>query len=80
MRISVDIPLQDSRLFSGEATNDILIFLSRNTTGSFSLTELADAVGYTQPTITKAVNVLSSNDLVGETREGSRRLVQIVTD
>ncbi len=79
-RISVDIPLQDSRLFSGEATNDILLFLTRNPTGSFSLTDIADAVGYSQPTITKAVDVLSSNDLVIATRDGSRRLVQINHD
>lgn len=76
-RITVDIPLQDSRLFKGEATDDILLFLTRHHDESFSMTDIAKAVGYTRPTITKTVDVLSNNDLVVEERDGSRRLVQI---
>lgn len=76
-RITVDIPLQDSRLFKGEATDDILLFLTRHHDESFSMTDLAKAVNYSRPTITKTVDVLSNNDLVVEERDGSRRLVQI---
>ncbi len=76
-RITIDIPLQDNRLFKGEATDDILLFLTRHHDESFSITDIAEAVGYTRPTITKTVDVLSNNDLVVEERDGPRRLVQI---
>ncbi|QZP36341.1 nucleotidyltransferase domain-containing protein [Halobaculum magnesiiphilum] len=79
-RVTVDIPLRDGRLFKSEATDDILLFLIRHHGESFSMTEIAEAVDYTRPTITKAVDVLSNNDLVVEERDGSRRLVQINRD
>ncbi len=80
IRITVDIPVRDGRLFSGEATDEILLFLTRNHDESFSMTDVAEAVDYTRPTITKTVDVLSNNDLVVEERDGSRRLVQINRD
>jgi predicted nucleotidyltransferase len=76
-QITVDIPLRDSRLFKSEATDDIVLFLTRNHTESFSMTDIAEAVDYTRPTITKVVDVLSNNDIVVEERDGARRLVQI---
>jgi predicted nucleotidyltransferase len=41
------------------------------------MTDIAKAVDYSRPTITKTVDVLSNNDLIVEEREGTRRLVQI---
>lgn len=79
-QVTVDIPLRDGRLFKSEATNEILLFLLRHHDESFSMTEIAEAVGYTRPTITKTIDVLSNNDLVIEERDGSRRLVQINRD
>ncbi|TYL36083.1 nucleotidyltransferase [Natronococcus pandeyae] len=79
-RISVDLPLQDDRLFKGDATDDILLFLIRHRDESFSMTDIAEVVDYTRPTITKTVDVLSNNDLVVEERDGSRRMVQINRD
>lgn len=79
-QISVDLPLQDDRLFKGGATDDILLFLMRHRDESFSMTNIAEAVDYTRPTITKTVDVLSNNDLVVEERDGSRRMVQINRD
>jgi predicted nucleotidyltransferase/biotin operon repressor len=79
-QITVDIPLQDGRLFKGEATADILLFLSRHHDESFSMTDIAEAVGYSRPTITKTIDILSNSDLVVEERAGSRRLVQINRD
>lgn len=79
-RVTVDIPLRDGRLFKSEAADDILLFLIRHHSESFSMTEIAEALDYTRPTITKAVDVLSNNDLVVEERDGSRRLVQINRD
>ncbi|MGQ3330799.1 nucleotidyltransferase domain-containing protein [Halorubrum sp. FL23] len=80
IQIFIDLPLQDDRLLSGDATADILLFLTRHHDESFSMTDLADAVGYTRPTITKTVDTLSKNDLVVEEHDGTRRLVQINRD
>ncbi|MFP9062522.1 nucleotidyltransferase domain-containing protein [Natrialbaceae archaeon A-chndr2] len=79
-QITVDIPPRDERLFKGDATDEILLFLIRNRDESFSMTDIAEAVDYSRPTITKTVDVLSNNDLVVEERNGSRRLVQINRD
>ncbi|MDB9234957.1 nucleotidyltransferase domain-containing protein [Halorubrum ezzemoulense] len=80
IQISIDLPLQDDRLLSGDATADILLFLTRHHDESFSITNLADAIGYTRPTITKTVDTLSRNDLVIEEHDGPLRLVQINRD
>lgn len=80
IQISIDLPLQDDRLLSGDATADILLFLTRHHDESFSITDLADAIGYTRPTITKTVDTLSKNDLVIEEHDGPLRLVQINRD
>jgi predicted nucleotidyltransferase len=75
--ISLDIPVQDANIFKSQAVHDILSFLTRYHTDEFSITELTDAVDYSQPTITKAVNILVANDLVTDRRDGNARLVQI---
>ncbi|ELY95767.1 nucleotidyltransferase [Natrialba hulunbeirensis JCM 10989] len=79
-RIEVDIPPQSGGLFRSEATDEILLFLSRHHDESFSITDIAETVDYTRPTITKTVDILSDNDLVVEERDGTRRLVQINRD
>jgi len=75
--ISLDIPVQDAGIFKSQAVNDILSFLTRYHTDKFSITELTDAVDYSQPTITKSVDILVANDLVTDRRDGNARLVQI---
>ncbi len=75
--ISLDIPAQDADIFKSQAVHDILSLLSRYHTDEFSITELTDAVDYSQPTITKAVDILAANDLVTDRRDGNTRLVQI---
>jgi predicted nucleotidyltransferase len=75
--ISLNVPAQDADLFKSQAVHDILAFLTRYHTDEFSITELTDAVDYSQPTITKAVNILAANDLVTDRRDGNTRLVQI---
>ncbi|WP_302081115.1 nucleotidyltransferase domain-containing protein [Salinibaculum rarum] len=75
--ISLEIPAQDADIFKSQAVHDILSFLTRYHTDEFSITELTDAVDYSQPTITKAVNILAANDLVTDRRNGNTRLVQI---
>jgi predicted nucleotidyltransferase len=44
------------------------------------MVELADAVDYSRPTITKAVDTLVANNLVTDRREGNTRLTQINRD
>ncbi|PSP37924.1 nucleotidyltransferase [Halobacteriales archaeon QH_7_65_31] len=75
--ISLDIPVQDANIFKSQAVYDILSFLTRYHTDEFSITELTDAVDYSQPTITKTVDILVANDLVTDRRDGNARLVQI---
>ncbi|WP_049907437.1 nucleotidyltransferase domain-containing protein [Haloferax elongans] len=75
--ISLDIPAQDTNLFKSQAVHEVLLFLSRYHTDSFSITELADAVDYSQPSISKAVDVLTANNLVIDRREGNTRLVHV---
>lgn len=76
-RISLDIPAQDTRLFKSQAVHDVLSFLSRYHADEFSITELADAVDYSRPTITKAVDTLVANDLITDRRDGNTRLTQV---
>jgi len=79
-QVRVDIPLQDERLFAGEAMSEALLFLIRHRDESFSMVDIAEAVGYTRPPVTKAIDILSNNDLVVEERDGTRRMVHINRD
>lgn len=76
-KITLDIPVQDSSLFGSQAVHKVLAFVSRYHTEEFSITELTDAVEYSQPSISKAVDILAANDLVTDRREGNTRVVQI---
>lgn len=76
-KIALDIPAQNTNLFASQSVHAVLSFLSRYHTDEFSITELADAVDYSQPSISKAVDVLAANDLVTERRDGNARLVRI---
>lgn len=75
--IVLDIPAQDTSIFSSQAVHDVLSFLYRYHTDEFSITELANAVDYSQPSVSKAVDVLVANDLVVERREGNTRTAHI---
>ena len=77
MRILLDIPSQNTDLFRSQAVHDLLSFLSRYHTDEFSITELTDAVDYSQPTVSKAIDVLTANDLIVDRREGPTRVVHI---
>ncbi len=77
LRILLDIPPRTDDLFGSTATNEVLLFLARHHTEEFSISDLVEAVDYSQPSISKAVTVLSENNLVVERREGNTRWVQI---
>jgi len=76
-RIALDLPAGEAGLFSSQAAHDVLTVLARYHTEEFSITELQDMVEYSQPTVSKAVDVLVANDLVVERREGNRRSVRV---
>ncbi|WP_416838776.1 nucleotidyltransferase domain-containing protein [Haloferax sp. DFSO52] len=79
-KILLDIPARDVNLFKSQAVHEVLSFLCRYHTDEFSITELTVAVDYSQPSISKAIDVLTANDLVTERRKGNTRLVQINSD
>ena len=75
-RIALDLPTQ-RELFASQAAHDVLTFLARYHREEFSITELQDIVEYSQPTVSKAVDVLVATDLVVERREGNTRRVRV---
>lgn len=75
--VSLDVPANDADIFRSQAVHDVLSFLSRYHTEEFSITELTDSVDYSQPSVSKAVDILAANDLVTERQDGNARLVQI---
>lgn len=75
--ISLPIPPLDPGLFKHKATSDVLLFLTNYRFNEFSLRELANQVGHSHQSVRRAVNVLSSNELVVESRKSNQRLVQI---
>lgn len=75
--ISLSIPPSDPALFKHKATSDALLFLMNHRLNDFSLRELATQIGHSHQSVRRAVNVLSANDLVIDSPESNRRLVQI---
>ena len=78
--ISLSLPPSDTDLFKHKATSDILLFLSNHRFSEFSLRELAGQIGHSHQSVRRAVDVLSSNDLVVDSPEGNKRLIQINSD
>lgn len=79
-KIMLDVPVPDTNLFRSQSVNEVLSFLCRYYTEEFSITNLTDVVEYSQPSVSKAIDVLVANDLVVERREGNTRLVHINRD
>lgn len=79
-KVALDIPARDRSLFRSQTVHDVLSFLCRYHTDEFSISELTEAVEYTQPSVSKAIDILAANDLVVERRAGNARQVNINTD
>lgn len=79
-QLLLDIPTKNTDLFRSQTVHDILSFLSRYHTKEFSISELADAVEYSTPSVSKAVDILAANDLVVDRRDGNTRNVYINPD
>ena len=75
--ISLSIPASNPDLFKHKATDDVLLFLTNHRFNEFSLREIATQVGHSHQSVRRAVNVLSSNELVIDSPQSNQRLVQI---
>ena len=75
--ITLPIPAADPDLFKNKATDDVLLLLSRHRFEAFTIGELADRTGHTKQTVSRAVDVLGTNELVDVTPEGNRKQVRI---
>jgi predicted nucleotidyltransferase len=75
--ISLSIPAQNPDLFKHKATSDVLLFLTTHRLNTFSLREIANQVGHSSQSVRRAVDVLSSNELVIDSAKSNQRLVQI---
>ena len=75
--ISLSIPPLDPDVFKHKATGDVLTFLTNHRFNRFSLREIANQTGHSDQSVRRAVNVLSSNELVVESPNSTQRLVQI---
>lgn len=78
--IAIDLPIPTTNLFKHKATNDVLLFLSRNSFEDYTISEIATYTEHTEPSVKRAVDVLSENDLIKDTPEGNRRLIEINRD
>lgn len=79
-QLLLDIPTKNTDLFRSQTVHDLLSFLSRYNSEEFSISELTDAIEYSQPSVSKAVDILTANDLVIDRREGNTRNVRINPD
>ncbi|MFP8958898.1 nucleotidyltransferase domain-containing protein [Natrialbaceae archaeon A-CW3] len=75
--ISVPIPTKGSKLYSKEATDDLLLFLSTNRFEQFSQRELARQIDYSEAAIRRAVEILEENELVIGEYNGNQKLIRI---
>ncbi len=79
-KLLLDIPSEDANLFRSHAVHELLSLLSRYHDNEFSVTELVEAVDYSQPTVSKSIDILRANNLVVDRRDGASRLIQINRD
>lgn len=75
--VALRIPARDPSLFKHKATDDVLLFLSRNRFEEYTVSELASYTEHTVPSVGRSVDVLSKNGLVIDRADGNRRLVRV---
>lgn len=75
--ISVPIPSRDPKLYSKEATDDVLQFLSTHRFEEFSQREVARRVDHSEAAVRRAVAVLEENELVVGAYRGNRKAISI---
>lgn len=75
--LELSIPVQNSGLFKHGASGPILDVLADNPDLRLSVSQLADAVSYSAPATSTAIDVLEANGLVETSQQGAARLTQI---
>lgn len=75
--IRVPVPASEPGLYGSDATDDVLLFLSRHRYERFTPGELEEWIDHSEMTIRRAADVLAENDLVEYKPEGNRKPVQI---
>lgn len=76
----IAFPLPETRLFRNQATEDVLLLLSRNPHQSFTVTELRNITGHGGDTIDTAIHVLAAANLIDTRHEGRKKLISANRD
>lgn len=80
MAISVQIPVQEPKIFRYKPTADLLHFLSNHCYEEYTIKRLAGQTQVSATTVRKALSVLEANDLISSRTDGPKRLVSINTE
>lgn len=75
--ISVSIPAKNPKIYSREATDELLAFLTRNRFDQFTQRELERQTGYSESGIRRAVEILEENNLVLSEYDANKKLIEI---
>lgn len=75
--ISVPIPAKDPNLYGREATDEVLLFLSKHRFEQFSQRELSRQVEYSESGVRNAVDILEENGLVETKYKKNEKLVGV---
>ncbi|UPV76022.1 nucleotidyltransferase domain-containing protein [Halorussus limi] len=77
MRVEIQLPLPDDRIFRYEAMDDILEITARNPTEEFSNSELQELSGFGGPSVSKSLSLLEALGLVVRRDSGRKTLYRI---
>jgi predicted nucleotidyltransferase len=77
MRVEIQLPLPDDRIFRYEAMDDILEITAQNPTEEFSNSELQELTGFGGPSVSKSLSLLEALGLVIRRDSGRKTLYRI---
>ncbi|WP_433632855.1 nucleotidyltransferase domain-containing protein [Halomicrococcus sp. NG-SE-24] len=77
MRVDIHLPLPDEQIFRYEAMDDILEIVAQNPATEFSNRELQELTGFGGPSVSKALSLLESLNLLTRRDVSRKTLYQI---
>lgn len=77
MRVEIQLPLPDDRIFRYEAMDNILEITAQNPTEEFSNSELQELTGFGGPSVSKSLSLLEALGLVVRRDSGRKTLYRI---
>lgn len=80
MSISLQLPVQEPKIFRYQPTAEMLHFLSNHRYEEYTIKRLAGQTHVSENTVRKALSVLEANDLISSRTDGAKRLVSINTE